>query len=191
MRSKGFTIIEILVVIAVISIVGVIITEIFFNTLKGSNKSNLITKIKQNGQSALEIMDKTIRNADHVVCPVVEANKMSASDNVLVVEKDGKYIRFSLQGPKDSNSFLVQDNPAEFDNSTCITPLNVKDFNITDKTQIKVISPDQGKVFSRNKSPGFKDVVSISFQIAPGVEVSSSISSQIDPIPFATSIGLR
>ena len=149
---NGFTIIEILVVIAVISIVGVIIAEIFFNTLRGSNKSSLITKIKQNGQTSLEVMDKAIRNG-----------------------------------------FLAQDHPISFDSTTC-DPSTVslsKPINITDTTQIKVDIPNYDRLFSRNKSPGFKDVVSISFQIAPGVEVSNSISSQIDPIPFATSIGLR
>ena len=169
-----------------ISIVGVIIAEIFFNTLKGSNKSSLITKIKQNGQTSLEVMDKAIRNADNVVC-------ISFNGDVLTIELGGIYTRYSIQRPPASNSFLAQDHPISFDSTTC-DPSTVslsKPINITDTTQIKVDIPNYDRLFSRNKSPGFKDVVSISFQIAPGVEVSNSISSQIDPIPFATSIGLR
>lgn len=187
LNSKAFTIVEILVVLAVISIIGVIITEIFFNTLKGSNKSNLISKIKQNGQTALDTMDKTIRNADNVVCPVVIDGNMSASSDILVIEKDGKYTRFSLQQPTGKNSYLAIDNPAAFDNSVC-DPSSV-DINITDKNNIKITK--DSSIFTRNKVSGFNDVVSIEFKVSPGIGISESLSSQIDPIPFVTSIQLR
>lgn len=187
-KQRGFTIIEILVVLAVISIVGVIITEIFFNTLKGSNKSNLVTKIKQNGQVALDTMDKTIRNADNVVCPFVPIDEMSASSNILVIEKDGKYTRYSLQRPTDANAYLALDAPVSFDETTCDT-VSGEVLNITDKSTIQVTT--DASIFTRNKVAGFNDTVSVEFKVSPGLGISESLSSQIDPIPFVTSIQLR
>ena len=84
MIKKGFTLVEILVVIAILSVLGVLILTIFTRTLRGSNKSQIIGKIKQNGQSVLEQMDKTVRNSDKVVC-VISSN--------LVVVKNGIYTR--------------------------------------------------------------------------------------------------
>ena len=190
LNDQAFTLVEILVVITVISIVGVIITEIFFNTLKGSNKSSLITKIKQNGQTALESMDKDIRNADHVLCPIISSG-VSASSNILVIEKDRRFTRFSLIEPSEANSYLAVDYPIAFDNSLCENP-DPSAINLTDKNLIKVIQNVNGeKIFTRNKPASFNDVVSIEFLVAPGFEVTSSLSSQIDPVPFATSIQIR
>lgn len=174
--QKGFTIIEILVVIAVMGVVGVIITEIFFNTLKGSSKANLISKIKQNGQSAMELMDKTIRNADAVVC----INETSR--NIVTVQKNGVYTRFVFKFPSTGNGYISMDNPSEFaPGRTCEIADVISTIPITDNTSIALdnIRPPE---FTRSRQAGFKDAISISFSLK---------ASQIDPIPFATTVQLR
>lgn len=129
--KKGFTLIEMLVVIAVLAVFGTLILIIFTRTLRGGGKTQIIEAIKQNGQSVLEVMDKTVRNAAVVYCPnVVPPNSNgSVSSNTLVVFKDGIFTRFRLvtkgtvnstiyplpcnvvDSNNRSNGCIIQDNP--------------------------------------------------------------------------------
>lgn len=129
---KGFTLVELLVVIAVLSLLGVLVLTIFTSSLRGSNKSQILLAIKQNGQSVLETMDKTIRNADNVVCPSIIPPATSAPSNNLVVVTKGIYTRYRMVSPrisgaprnecmaptdtdlsKPTNGCVVQDNPVK------------------------------------------------------------------------------
>lgn len=205
-KKNGLTLIEMLVVIAVLSIVGVLLLTIFTSTLKGSNKSQVISAIKQNGQSVLENMDKTIRNADNVVCT-------STPDALgLVVLKNGVYTRYRFIKPTTSpatNGSIQQDSPDKtavglvdlttgkeytdpaFKNKVCsdldpmISPVTLTDTNT--KTGISV----ESGLFSHNPAAGFRDQVTVSFNLKPGVEAPQSITGQIDPVTFQTSIQLR
>ncbi|MBU0999843.1 prepilin-type N-terminal cleavage/methylation domain-containing protein [Patescibacteria group bacterium] len=121
--KKGFTLVEILVVIVIVAIVGTIMVVIFSNTLRGSNKSQILSIIKQNGQSVLENMDKTIRGADNLLCPTG-----TDPDVTIVTVKNGIYTRYRIvpasdtsaddkvpkdciESEKSKNGCIVQDHP--------------------------------------------------------------------------------
>lgn len=148
-KVTGFTLVEMLVVLAVLSIVGTLILTIFTRTLKGSNKAQIIGSIKQNGQLILETMDKTIRNADHLICvcpssdycpPTMVRPEGGVIKSNLVVVKDGIYTRFDFIIPSSSSngfvewaSFQLPDTHpdgteenlyvAQFDQVACINPM--------------------------------------------------------------------
>lgn len=65
-RSKpnGFTLMELLVVIVVVIIVGTVAAQIIASSLRGTNKSNLIETVRQNGNYAISQMAKTIEFAE-------------------------------------------------------------------------------------------------------------------------------
>ncbi len=86
---RGFTMVEVLVVMSVLSVVGVFILSIFTNSLRGNNRTQIVELIKQNGQAILETMDKTIRNSDRVVC-------ISNSNQTITIIKNGVYTKFSF-----------------------------------------------------------------------------------------------
>src|SRR5687767_3480485 len=96
-KNRGFTLVELLVVIGVLSIFGVLILNIFTRTLRGSNKSQILSVMKQNGQLSLEIIDKTVRGSDRVIC---------TTSNTLVVVKNGSYTRFRFLRPNNADSTL-------------------------------------------------------------------------------------
>lgn len=189
--SKGFTLAEILVVMAVVTILGIIIVTIFSNTLRGSNKSQLLAVIKQNGQSVLEQMDKVIRNSDNVICP-----KDFNPSNTLVVEQKGSYTRyrFTLK-TGSSNGWIEQDNPAPtgdiaaFLNTVCTDPTSSSSLltDINAKTGVSVVSGS----FVRDRQSGFKDKVTVEFSLSPGVAAPQIIAGQIDPVKFQTTVVLR
>lgn len=200
--KKGFTLVEILVVIAVLSIVGVIVLTIFTQTLRGSNKSQIIGIIKQNGQSVLENMDKTIRGADNVVCPTITTVK------TLVVVKNGEYTRFRFFDPiaGSTNGQIQQDFPVQpqppapksdidlFLANVCTDPMGTDSLLpvqvLTDTNPKTGVSIENG-LFTRNRLAGFTDQVTIEFNLKPGVETPQAVAGSIDAVTFRTTIQLR
>lgn len=201
MMNRGFTLVEILVVIAITAIVGTIMVAIFSNTLRGSNKSQILAAIKQNGQAVLENMDKTIRNSGDVVCPQIIPPLTSASSDTLVVVKNGFYTRFKFMPPiLTSNGVIQQDNPVqptsgpESDNKVFLDNLcNV--YTVPSPTVLTDTNSQSGVsangLFTRNKQPGFKDSVTVAFTLGPGVGAPPVITGQIDPVAFQTTVQLR
>lgn len=186
--KKGFTLVELLVSVAVLSILGVIFLVVFSNSLRGGNKAQIVLAIKQNGQSVLETMDKTIRGSDDVVC-------VDLSGTTIVIGKDGVYTRYQFIDPTPTdNGKIQQDNPdPEISEISCETSL-IEPIALTDtntETGVSVFVRVRESFFTRNKSSGFKDVITIKFDIAQGVGVTPGTSSVIDPIHFETSIQLR
>lgn len=208
---KGFTLVEVLVAISLLSIFGVLIVTIFTRTLKGGNKTQIITTIKQNGQSVLEVMDKTIRNADNLVCPTItdacNSTTPSSCKN-LVIKSNGIYTRYRFIDPTSSppvNGSILKDNPVKgvdpstgreyadpaFINKICNqsdpldNPIILTDNNT--QTGVSVISGS----FKNYPLSGYKDQVTIMFDLKPGVGVGQAVAGQIDTVNFQTTIQLR
>lgn len=198
-KQNGFTLAEILVVIAIVSILGIVIVTIFTNTLRGSNKSQILAAIKQNGQSVLETMDKTVRGADNVVCYI---NDPSNPLSTLVVVKNGIYTRYRFIPPTEStNGLIQQDFPVQppppagasdikvFIQNVCTDP-QVSPQILTDtnpKTGVSVVSA----IFQPSGESGSKAAVTVKLELAPGKQAPQVIAGQIDPVTFKTTIQLR
>lgn len=114
--KNGFSLVEVIVSITIISIVGVTLTTILNRTFQANDKSQLIGVIRQNGSLALNIMQEVIRTSEKVVC--------TKSDNtVLVVQKrTGSLVRFSIK------SDVSADNPAIIEDFPVIPPTNPNTF---------------------------------------------------------------
>lgn len=190
--SSGFTLVEILVVMAIMAIVGTIMVAIFSNTLRGSNKSQILAVVKQNGQAVLDNMDKAMRDADGVVCP-----KLDESSNTLVLVKNGRYTRFrfipSLPG---ENGYIQQDSPAPGNDINSFLKTVCTDISIAGTIVLTDTNPQSGVSvangsFSRNQQPGFKDSVTVSFTLGPGTGIPAGLANQIDNVIFRTTIQLR
>lgn len=206
-RSKnGFTLVEMLVVLGVLTIVGVLIVTIFTRTLRSSNKTQILGVIKQNGQSVLEVMDKTIRDSDNVVCPIIVPPANSVSTANLVVVRNGKYSRYRFIAPvAGANGYIQQDNPVkqilsgsqreetdgELRNRICsgsdppLSPVILTDTNL--QTGVSV----SDGLFERNRVSGFRDQVTVKFKISPGLGAPPVVAGQIDPVEFQTTVQLR
>src|SRR5687768_12900301 len=86
-NQLGFTLVEMLVTIAILALMGAVMTEVFVRTLRANNKAQVLSIMKQNGQTALETMDKIVRNATAIHCP-----NSSSQASILVVEKEAEDI---------------------------------------------------------------------------------------------------
>jgi len=205
--KKGFTLVEMLVVIAVLSIIGILILTIFTRTLKGTNKSQILGAIKQNGQSVLETLTSSIRNADNVVCPAIIPPATTASSGTLVIVTQGIYTRYRFIAAGANNGLIQQDNPAkqtvagsnppreetdaEFVDRVCtIGSIMPTPIILTDTNPQSGVSLANGS-FTRNRPAGFKDSVKVTFVVSPGIGALPTLINEIDPVTFETTIQLR
>jgi len=62
-HQKGFTLLEILITLSLLGILMVVSSQMFLSILKGSTKSRVLTRVKQEGDFALGVMEQMIRNA--------------------------------------------------------------------------------------------------------------------------------
>ena len=183
-RNKhAFTLVETLIVLSILSILSVVLVQIFISSLRGGSKAQIVGIVKQNGQAALETMDKAIRNADEVICP--QAN---TTLDTLVIQKSVTFIRFKFNLPTASppvNGFISQDNVGD-----CTSPLGA---NYTSLTNLNITNGASvsGGSFTRNSKTGFNDLITIFFNISPAVSAPQILTSTIDPIRFNTTVQLR
>lgn len=68
--NKGISLVEILIVIAIFSVLGIITTRTVIVTLKGARKSDSQIKVRENINYAFSVMERQIRSAkDLSPCP--------------------------------------------------------------------------------------------------------------------------
>lgn len=204
----GFTLIEMLVALSVLSVAGVLILNIFTRTLRGSNKSQIIGVMKQNGQSVLDNMDRVIKDAGSIVCPTITSPATSATSETLMLVNKGIYTRYRFIPLSDSaNGSIKQDNPVkqfvegsdppreETDKELIDRVCNsnnrlINEIVLTDTKADTGVSIENGS-FKRERFSGFKDQVTIQFIIKPGKDALKAVTGQIDDVSFQTTIQLR
>jgi prepilin-type N-terminal cleavage/methylation domain-containing protein len=65
-NQKGFSLLEILVVVSIIGLIAGVTSDIFIQIIKSSNKANIVTEIKQNGDAVMNQLERIIRNSEEV-----------------------------------------------------------------------------------------------------------------------------
>ena len=122
--AKGFTLLELLVVIGIISIIGVIAADIFSNVTRSYNKAEIINRVQSSGNKILAQMAEEIRNARRVVSPTLG----SSGSSLVIKDFSGSNVNFSFVSPDaDDNGFvsrngvLISDN--DFSNGVNVTSL--------------------------------------------------------------------
>lgn len=100
--NKGMSLLEILVVVAIFSILGVIITRSVLLTLRGSRKSETQVKVRENINYSLTVIERQLRNADSIVeCPNSDTTKIDYIDDA------GSASSFSCQGVGGNDSYVA------------------------------------------------------------------------------------
>lgn len=188
-KQSGFTLVEVLVVIAVLSVMGVFMTDIFFRSLRASSKSQILSEMKKNGQVALGRLEKEIRSSDAIVC---------LSTDTVVIDSQGAYTRYRfVPASTNVNSNITYDQPSRDIANPCAaeSPMAVNSPVLTNTDELNGVSiaiPSGSNYgFGRSQQAGFKDVVTIKFDVNPGAKVPAVISSQIDPLTLMTTVVLR
>lgn len=64
--SEGFSLIEILIVLAVFTVLAILVTQVIFRSIRGSKKSESLSHVRDNLDYALNSMEKNLRNAKEI-----------------------------------------------------------------------------------------------------------------------------
>ena len=80
--KKGVSLIEILIVVAIFAILGLLVSRVILTTLRGSNRSDSLVKVRDNLDYALSVMERQIRNAESVSpCPNPDTTRIDFRDS--------------------------------------------------------------------------------------------------------------
>lgn len=210
MKNKGFTLIELVVAVAVTSILGVILTNLLTQTLRGQVKVRIIDQVKQNGQVTLDKISNEVRQAQKVVCIGTNQDSIGQPNDTIVIFKNGSYIRFRFypqvnSGTDISNGVIVRSDfdasaipNAMTDSMLCISPRSLtfgQEYNVTDTDTINGISikyDGSTPIFAKNSAPGYSDTVAIRFKAFQGVQAGTTYESAVgDGIAFGTTVQVR
>lgn len=212
-KQKGFSLVEALVVVAVLAVISIVMIDLLSRTIKGGNKTELIGDLKQNGQSALDNLDTSIRSADKVICTGTY-NPSTAQDtfkdaggnnlpDTIVIAKDGAYTRFRFYFEKTSpatNGYIGQTqliaDPVNVNSGLCANPpVNA---TANPSTDLK-LTPDNGLIsvkggtfdYTKSINLSYKDVVGIRFDLGSSVNNSRAFDQQSGNVRFSTTVELR
>ncbi len=121
--KPGFTLLELLAVVGILSFILIAVTQLLASTLAGSGKTNSLQLVKQNGQFALSTMARLVRLSKSVsVC--------SSGDLQFVVSESGSDVsyRFDVAGTRlrktraGQISWVTEDNVAVSSFTCSLTP---------------------------------------------------------------------
>jgi len=87
----GFTLLEMIVVAAVLGILSLLFTQILYMTIRTNTKTESLKNVKQNGDHALDVMTRMIQNAKTVDTDCYDEYESTkyATGSVTVVGWDG------------------------------------------------------------------------------------------------------
>ena len=96
------SLLEILVVVAVFSILGIIITRSILLTLRGSRKSESQVKVRENVNYAMSVIERQLRNADSITeCPNSDTSRIDFTGS------SGTASSFSCEGVGGADSYIA------------------------------------------------------------------------------------
>ncbi len=193
-KETGFTLVEALLSATILAIIGIIMVSLLQQSFQLNSKSQLISKIKQNGQNALNTIDEAVRNADSIECPLPNG---TSGPLILVTVKNGTYIRFNIHTESANNGYLGEEmfpSSPGLNKSYCNysdVPINlVSEAILTDKTD-----PITGTSLKNIAGDGFSsstnNSITVKFHLGPSVQAPNKFDSQTSNILFQTTLTVR
>jgi len=134
--SLGFTLVEMLAVVAIFVIVGSITMSILVTSFRTSHKTDIITLVQQNGNYALSQVAKTLRNARGLVDPFPCVGQVTAS-SVTVITPDDQQVTYACSG-----GTIASNGASLIDTSTISMPSCTFTCLQTSKSDLPIITVD-------------------------------------------------
>lgn len=110
-KRFAFTLIELLMVVAILGLVMVAITQLLARVISSSGKSAATQSVKENGQFAISTMEKTVRKAKSVGCSgtplsgiVTAIVPETAGDVTYTFARSGTTLAKTVNPPNPPNS---------------------------------------------------------------------------------------
>ncbi|MGA3292117.1 MAG: prepilin-type N-terminal cleavage/methylation domain-containing protein [Candidatus Microgenomates bacterium] len=99
---KGFSLIEIMVVITIFAILGILVTGSIILTLQGTQKSESLIRARENLNYSLGVIERNIRNANSI--PDCSG---TASNTISYLDENGNPASFSCVNTGSDDSYVA------------------------------------------------------------------------------------
>lgn len=179
--SSGFTLIEMLAAIIVLIALGSIVTGIVWTSLRGNNKASTVSNVRQNGNYALSIMSKMIRDAKYFKGVSIDGSSYSTDCYQTIANPSPtpipyQYLKIKSFDDGETIFSCTEDNISS--NSGTI------DVSLLDSNSVSLAS-----CYFECSQPSFSDypTIKINFELTA---TGSAFENQAS-IPFETSVTLR
>lgn len=196
-RKNGYTIAELLTVVAIFVIIGSIITGILSSTLRGTSKTKTSNALSQNGEYALSRISEMITNSDGII------SFGSSSD--CIVPSPTPYLSATTFQLKEAEGGTItvtcHDNNAQDPFSGTISSSSASiGTNPSDSNTVSLIDTSQVSLFSSQDDPDWCEFRCFQQDpfTAPRMEVSFKLkqkqgtnSDQVVSSLFNTSVTFR
>lgn len=187
---RGFTLVEILVVIGILGLTTSALLYFLVTTVKSSNQTNIIAEVQQNGQVILNTLSSQITNGVSVSPNTSDGgctqtvNLQTTSTNCLVVQTQGNsplYIKFFPLVTGTSNGYIATSS-----DGTNYTSISNQDL----VSGVNIMQTGSLPIFSIYSSSGVPASVTINFTLTQAINATSRQDFQAQ-IPFQTTFTLR
>lgn len=142
--TTGFTLIEVLMVVFLLGIIVIIGSNLFFSILKGASKAEIEKEVKQNGDYAMNVMERMIRNGQEILpnSEVPSQTCTSPMTKIKIKNPDGKDTEFSFSSNQiasngasltSGNVALVPDSFSFSCDSSKTPPIVTVSFDLSQK----------------------------------------------------------
>ena len=185
--SLGFTLVEVLVVLGILSIVVGSSLIFLTSVIKGTNQANVTAEVKQNGQIVFDTLERQVRNATNVQIISTNFIKLIRSG------KDPLYLKCFPSVSETSNGWIGTSVRSE--SAIPPTPADVDFTSLTNNTDL-VSGVD---IVCSTGPPGFDvipssstapPIVTINFTVNQGIKAPSR-QDFVANAQFQTTISLR
>jgi prepilin-type N-terminal cleavage/methylation domain-containing protein len=145
--TRGFTLVELLVVVAVIGSITAFVLGVVTSTLRGTNKTNTINRVRENGNYAISHIARTIKYAKLIdgasidgnppwECQLMPSSPLTPTPtpihykSVKTTAFDGTETRFSCNDTGDfpAGTIAVNFNDSLIDSSSIALPTPIPTF---------------------------------------------------------------
>jgi len=111
--QSGFTLLELLTVIGILSIIGTIVVSVITITLRTTKKADLLEAARQNGDNALTQMVKSIRYAQSINAPATCVPTTTTSSITITSLADYQQTTYSC-----ANNTIASNGASLIDNTS-------------------------------------------------------------------------
>lgn len=173
--QKGFTLLEILVVTAILGILIGVSTSVFLGILRSQNKTTITNEVRQNANLAIDLFERDVRSA-------AEVTPSGVSTNQITLELASGDVGWVCEDTVVGNNGLIK------------RVVGGVDEVLTNTDLVSGVDVDCGGSVSANAFDvsGVPEnrIVRFSFSIEQGVDAPARNDYNID-LPFETTVGTR
>ncbi len=207
--EKGYTLVELLAVMIVLAALGTILGSIIISVFRGTNKTNAITVVRQNGNFAINQMSKMIRNAKRFegvsedgviyegtcVLPSVGAGTPTPTPKqykylqIVSFENDAR-VTFSCRAGSGTNAGYIASSSASITSSGSITNEPLID---TNQVSLNPIDASSCYFICSQDSLAQDPILYINFDLSTKSELGSTtfLENKSGILNFQTTIHIR